>query len=48
MNNELKNTIQNFLIDYDNTVNDLTSIADYNLWLGTAIDLLEQTIKETN
>jgi len=48
MTNELKETIQNFLVDYDNTVNDFAGMADYDLWMTTAINLLEQTIKENN
>jgi hypothetical protein len=45
MNNELKETIKNFLVDYDNTVNDFQSMADYDLWMTTAIDLLEQVVE---
>lgn len=45
---KLKANIENFLVDYDNTVNDFTSMADYDLWLTTAINLLEQVIKEKN
>lgn len=45
MTNELKETIKNFLIDYDNTVNDFTSMADYDLWMETAISLLEQVVE---
>jgi hypothetical protein len=48
MNNELKETIKNFLVDYDNTVNDFQSMADYDLWMTTAISLLEQSIEENN
>lgn len=45
MTNELKQTIKNFLVDYDNTVNDFAGMADYDLWLQTAIDLLEQVVE---
>lgn len=45
MTNELKETIKNFLVDYDNTVNDFTSMADYDLWMETAISLLEQVVE---
>ena len=48
MTNELKETIKNFLIDYDNTVNDFNSIADYDLWMTTAINLLEQCLVDDN
>lgn len=49
MTNELKETIKNFLVDYDNTINDdFMSMADYDLWMTTAINLLEQTINENN
>ena len=44
MNDKLKETIQNFLVDYDNTVNDFMSTADYDLWLDTAINLLQQCV----
>lgn len=45
MTKELKETIQNFLIDYDNTVNDFSSMSDYDLWMETAISLLEQVME---
>jgi hypothetical protein len=49
MTNELKETIKNFLVDFDHTFNeDSFGLADYSLWLDTAINLLEQTIKENN
>ena len=44
MNDTLRTTVQNFLVDYDNTANDLTSIADYNLWLETAVELLQKCV----
>lgn len=49
MNNELKTTIKNFLVDWDHTSMDEDfGLADYDLWMTTAINLLEQTIKENN
>ena len=45
MTNELKETIKNFLVDYDNTSSDFTSMSDYDLWLETAIGLLEQVVE---
>ena len=45
MTNELKETIKNFLIDYDNTINDFMGMADYDLWMTTAIGLLEQVVE---
>lgn len=44
MSPQLRKTIQNFLVDYDNTVDDFTSLADYDLWLETAINLLQQAV----
>lgn len=46
MSPQLRETIQNFLVDYDNTVNDFTSLSDYDLWLETAINLLQQSVVE--
>lgn len=49
MTNELKENIRNFLVDFDNTFNDESfGLADYSLWLDTAISLLEQTIEQNN
>lgn len=49
MNDELKTTIKNFLVDWDNTsMDEGFGLADYDLWMTTAINLLEQTIKENN
>ena len=46
MTNELKETIKNFLVDYDNTINDdFMGMADYDLWMTTAIGLLEQVVE---
>lgn len=46
MTNELKENIQNFLVDFDNTFNQdsFFGLADYSLWLDTAISLLEQCV----
>lgn len=44
MSPELRKTVQDFLVDYDNTVNDFNSMADYDLWLATAINLLQQAV----
>jgi hypothetical protein len=46
MTNELKNRIRDFIVGWDQTVNDFTSMADYDLFLETAILLLEETIGE--
>ena len=48
MTDELKTTIKNFLVDWDHTSMDEDfGLADYDLWMTTAISLLEQTTKET-
>lgn len=44
MSPQLRKTVQDFLVDYDNTVNDFTSLADYDLWLETAVNLLQQSV----
>lgn len=45
MTEQLKETIQNFLVDFDNTYDDDSfGLADYSLWLDTAVDLLQQVI----
>lgn len=44
MSPSLRKTIQNFLVDYDHTSSDLQTIADYDLWLETAINLLQRTV----
>lgn len=45
MNDSLRTTIQNFLVDYDNTSTDESfGLADYNLWLETAIELLQKCV----
>ena len=58
MNNELKTTIKNFLVDWDTLRERATSrdtsmdegfgLSYYDLWMTTAISLLEQTIEEKN
>jgi hypothetical protein len=44
MSPQLRKTVQDFLVDYDHTVSDPQSIADYDLWLETAINLLQQCV----
>lgn len=44
MNDKLRETVQNFLVDYDNTAHDFMSRADYDLWMETAINLLQQCV----
>ena len=45
MTNELKETIKNFLVDWDNTsMDDTFGLADYDLWMETAINLLQQCV----
>ena len=47
MTSELKDRIRNFIVSWDNTINDESmGLADYNLFLETAISLLEETIEE--
>jgi hypothetical protein len=47
MTNELKDRIRNFIVSWDNTINDETmGLADYDLFLETAISMLEETIEE--
>ena len=46
MANELINRIKDYVVSWDNTVNDFTSMADYDFWLEAAINLLEETIGE--
>lgn len=49
MTNELKDRIRNFIVSWDNTINDPNmGLADYDLFLETAIDLLEETIADKN
>lgn len=46
MTNELKETIKNFLVDWDNTFDpESFGLADYSLWMDTAISLLEQVVE---
>jgi len=45
--NELKDRIKNFIVSWDNTIDDeFMGLADYDLFLETAISLLEETIGE--
>ena len=47
MTDELKNRIRNFIVSWDNTIDDeLMGLADYDLFLETAIELLEESIKD--
>jgi len=47
MTEELKNRIRDFIVSWDNTINDESmGLADYDLFLETAIGLLEETIEE--
>ena len=47
MTNELKDRIKNFIVSWNNTIDDdFMGLADYDLFLETAIDLLEETIGE--
>jgi hypothetical protein len=44
MNDKLKSNIRNFIVDYDNTVSDF-NMADYDLWLETAVNLLREVLE---
>jgi hypothetical protein len=47
MTNELKDRIENFIVSWENTIDDETmGLADYDLFLETAINLLKETINE--
>ena len=47
MTDELKNRIRDFIVSWDNTINDeFMGLADYDLFLETAISLLEESIKD--
>lgn len=55
MTNELKDRIKNFIVSCDNTIDETMGLADqnlynlvlvYDLFLETAISLLEETIGE--
>jgi hypothetical protein len=47
MTDELKNRIRDFIVSWDNTIDDdFMGLADYDLFLETAISLLEETIEE--
>jgi hypothetical protein len=43
MSDKLQSNIRNFIVDYDNTVSDF-NMADYDLWLETAINLLKEVL----
>jgi len=43
MNDKLQSNIRNFIMDYDNTVSDF-NMADYDLWLETAVNLLKEVL----
>jgi len=47
MNQQLRETIQNFLVDHDNTESDF-NLADYMFWLDTAIELLQKCVVDDN
>lgn len=44
MNDKLKNNIKKFIIDYDNSESDF-NMADYDLWLETAVNLLREVLE---
>ena len=44
MNDKLKSNINNFIVDYDNTESDF-NMADYDLWLETAVNLLREVLE---
>lgn len=47
MDNKLRETIQNFLVDWDNTsMDEGFGLADYDLWMETAVNLLEQSLND--
>jgi hypothetical protein len=47
MTDDLRNRIKDFIVSWDNTINDESmGLADYDLFLETAISLLEETIEE--
>lgn len=49
MTNELRDRIENFIVSWENTIDDETmGLADYDLFLEMAISLLEETIGENN
>ena len=43
MNDKLKSNIKKFIIDYDNSESDF-NMADYDLWLETAVNLLREVL----
>lgn len=45
MDNKLRETIQNFLVDWDNTsMDEGFGLVDYDLWMETAVSLLQQCV----
>ena len=47
MTNELNDRIKNFIVSWDNTIDDESmALPHYDLFLETAISLLEETIGE--
>lgn len=45
MNDKLRETVQNFLVDWNNTsMDEGFGLADYDLWMETAINLLQQCV----
>jgi hypothetical protein len=44
MSDKLQSNIRNFIVDYDNTVSDF-NMADYDLWLETAVNLLQEVLE---
>ena len=44
MNDKLKSNIKKFIVDYDNSVSDF-NMADYDLWLETAVNLLKEVLE---
>jgi hypothetical protein len=44
MSDKLQSNIRNFIVDYDNTVSDF-NMADYDLWLETAVNLLKEVLE---
>jgi len=47
MTNELKDRIRNFIVSWNDTIDDdFMGLADYDSFMETAISLLEETIGE--
>ena len=43
MNDKLKSNIKKFIVDHDNSESDF-NMADYDLWLETAVNLLREVL----